>query len=333
MPFETERIVATQAVVKACRLCETVRSSLSSGGSILKKDRTPVTVADFGSQALINLELMSSFNYPVMAEEEGSALQSPDYNHIKSKVLEYVDGIYPGLSEEKVLAAINNSNYKGGHTGRFWTLDPIDGTKGFLRNDQYAIALALIENGKVVLGILGCPNLPRNLENPDAQKGCLFIAVRGKGTVTRQLDDPEERPVVVADIDDPSRAIVCESVEPSHSSQTDSDRFREILKIQSPPIRMDSQCKYGLVARGDSSIYLRIPTSSRYTEKVWDHAAGWIIVEEAGGRVADVFGNPVDFSVGRGLERNKGIVATNGTLHSRIISALTRLIKDGGRHE
>jgi 3'(2'), 5'-bisphosphate nucleotidase len=295
MPFETERIIATQAVVKACRLCETVRSSLSSGESILKKDRTPVTVADFGSQALINLELMSSFNYPVMAEEEGS---------------------------------INNSNYKGGHTGRFWTLDPIDGTKGFLRNEQYAIALALIENGKVVLGILGCPNLPRNLENPDAQKGCLFIAVRGRGTVMRQLDDPEERPVVVADIDDPSRAIVCESVEPSHSSQTDSDKFREILKIQSPPIRMDSQCKYGLVARGDSSIYLRIPTSSGYTEKVWDHAAGWIIVEEAGGRVTDVFGNPVDFSVGRGLECNKGIVATNRRLHSRIISAL----KDGVRH-
>jgi 3'(2'), 5'-bisphosphate nucleotidase len=74
MPFETERIVATMAVVKACRLCETVRSSLSSEGSILKKDSTPVTVADFGSQALINLELMSSFNYPVMAEEESSDL-------------------------------------------------------------------------------------------------------------------------------------------------------------------------------------------------------------------------------------------------------------------
>jgi len=322
MSFKAERIVATHAVLKACGLCETVRSSPSSGEAILKNDSTPVTVADFGSQALINLELMKSFNYPVMAEEEGSALQSPDYRHTKSMVLEFVNGIQPGLSEGKILAAINNSSYKGGRTGRFWTLDPIDGTKGFLRDEQYAIALALIEDGKVVLGILGCPNLPRNLEKPDAQKGCLFIAVKGGGTVTRPLDNPEERPVAVTGIDDPCRAIVCESVEPSHSSRTDSDKFREILKIESPPIRMDSQCKYGLVARGDSSIYLRIPTSSDYTEKVWDHAAGWIIVEEAGGRVTDVFGNPVDFSVGRSLESNKGIVATNGRLHNRVIAAV-----------
>jgi 3'(2'), 5'-bisphosphate nucleotidase len=270
---------------------------------------------------------MSSFNYPVMAEEESSALQSPDNKHIKSKVLDYVSKIYRGLREERILAAINNSNYKGGHTGRFWALDPIDGTKGFLRNEQYAIALALIEDGKVVLGILGCPNLPADLENPDAPKGCLFIAVKGQGAVMRLLDDPNERPVLVTDIDDPRRAIVCESVEPSHSSQTDSDKIRDILKIKSPPIRMDSQCKYGLLARGDSSIYLRIPTSSDYVEKVWDHAAGGIIVQEAGGRVTDVFGKPVDFSVGRALERNKGIVATNGKLHSRVIRAVTRIME------
>jgi 3'(2'), 5'-bisphosphate nucleotidase len=328
MPLETERIVATQAVVKACGLCEMVQSSLSSEGSIVKEDSTPVTVADFGSQALINLELMSSFDYPVMAEEESSALQSPDNKHIRLKVLEYVSNIYDGLSEEKILAAINNSTYEGGRAGRFWALDPIDGTKGFLRNEQYAIALALIEHGKVVLGILGCPNLPRDLENPDAQKGCLFVAERGRGAVMRALDDPKEEPVGVTDVDDPSRAIVCESVERSHSSQTDSDKIRGILKTQSPSIRMDSQCKYGLLARGDSSIYLRIPTSSDYTEKVWDHAAGWIIVEEAGGRVTDVFGNPIDFSVGRGLERNMGIVATNGKLHSSVIRTVTRILKN-----
>jgi 3'(2'), 5'-bisphosphate nucleotidase len=327
MTLETERFIAIKAVAKACRLCEAVRSSLPPEGSILKKDSTPVTVADFASQALIIMDLTSSFNYPVMAEEEGSALQSAYNRDIKLKVLEYVDKVYPGLSERKILAAINRSNCKGGPTGRFWALDPLDGTKGFLRNEQYAIALALIEDGEVVLGILGCPNLPVDVQNTDDHTGCLFIAVRGRGTVTRSLDDPKEEPIVVTDIDDPSRAVVCESVESSHSSQTDSHKIREILKIQSPPIRMDSQCKYGLVARGDSSIYLRLPTSSEYVENLWDHAAGWIVVEEAGGRVTDVFGNPVDFSIGQGLERNKGIVATNGKLHGRVISTLARVIK------
>ncbi len=327
MSFETERIIASQAVLQACRLCEMVRSSLSSEGSILKKDSTPVTVADFGSQALISLNLMSSSSYPIMAEEEGSALRTPDYKHIKLKVLEYVRGIYPGLSEEKILAAVSKSDHRGGRSSRFWTLDPIDGTKGFLRKDQYAIALALFEDGQLVLGILGCPSLPLDLKDPDAGKGCLFIAARGGGAVIRTLDDPEERPVAVADMDDPSQAIVCESVESSHSSQTDSDKIREILNIQSPPIRMDSQCKYGLIARGDSSIYLRIPTSSGYKEKVWDHAAGSIIVEEAGGRVTDAFGNPVDFSVGRELEHNRGIVTTNGKLHRRVITTVRRILE------
>lgn len=301
-----------------------VQSSISSGGAILKRDSTPVTVADFGSQAVINLELTSSFSYPVMAEEESSTLRYPGNERIRAEVLEYVSKGYRGLSEGRMLAAIDNSDYQGGRSGRFWALDPIDGTKGFLRKDQYAIALALIDRGEVVLGVLGCPNLPRDLKNPDSKRGCLFIATRGLGTVTRSLDDPSEEPVSVTDIDDPSRAAVCESVEPSHSSRADSDNIREILKIQSSPIRMDSQCKYGLVARGDSSIYLRIPVSSGYVEKVWDHAAGCIIVEEAGGAVTDVLGNPLDFSAGRSLERNTGILATNGKVHAEVIGALQR---------
>ena len=58
------------------------------------------------------------------------------------------------------MAAIDRGNYKGAAHGRHWTLDPIDGTKGFLRGEQYAVCLALIEDGEVVLGVLGCPHLP-----------------------------------------------------------------------------------------------------------------------------------------------------------------------------
>ena len=61
--------------------------------------------------------------------------------------------------------------------GRYWTLDPIDGTKGFLRGEQYAVALALIEGGEVVVGLLGCPNLP----DAAGGRGLLFTAVRGEG--------------------------------------------------------------------------------------------------------------------------------------------------------
>jgi hypothetical protein len=85
------------------------------------------------------------------------------------------------LSAEQILESIDLGVYGGGKTGRFWTLDPIDGTKGFLRGEQYAVCLALIENGQVQVAIQGCPNLLRNIHDPSSTRGSLFIAVRGQG--------------------------------------------------------------------------------------------------------------------------------------------------------
>src|SRR5439155_19463982 len=96
--------------------------------------------------------------------------------------------------------------------------------------------------------------------------------------------------------------------------------------IVTPPLRLDSQAKYATVARGDASIYLRLPTRQDYREKIWDHAAGLIIVEEAGGRVSDVRGAALDFSRGRRLEANAGVIATNGHIHDRVVAAVTRAL-------
>jgi 3'(2'), 5'-bisphosphate nucleotidase len=89
-------------------------------------------------------------------------------------------------------------------------------------------------------------------------------------------------------------------------------------------VRLDSQAKYGVVARGDAAIYLRIPSPKQpdYREKIWDHAAGALIVEEAGGRVTDALGADLDFSRGRRLENNRGIVASNGYLHAAVLDAV-----------
>ena len=71
-----------------------------------------------------------------------------------------------------------------------WTLDPIDGTKGFLRGEQYAVCLALVIDARVELGVIGCPNLPSDKDKPDGGKGALFIAVRGQGAeeVSQRID-------------------------------------------------------------------------------------------------------------------------------------------------
>jgi 3'(2'), 5'-bisphosphate nucleotidase len=87
---------------------------------------------------------------------------------------------------------------------------------------------------------------------------------------------------------------------------------------------MDSQAKYGILARGEATLYLRVPSPSEqgYKENIWDHAAGSIIAEEAGGKVTDVLGRPLDFSSGIKMVKNHGILVSNGILHDVVLKAL-----------
>lgn len=327
MNYESELKAAVEAVRKACGLCISVQAGLVSEETVKKKDDSPVTIADFGAQAVICRELMISFpDIPIVAEEDSSELRSDEGKGLASRVLEYAARVCPGMDEEGLLSAIDAGDYAGGKEGRFWTLDPIDGTKGFLRGEQYAVALALIEDGRVALGVLGCPNLPLDLKHPDAKRGCLLSAVRGSGSSVRPLEHNTPKQIAVSDISDTRHAPFCESVESAHSSHGDSARIAELLGVTAPPIRIDSQCKYAVLARGDASIYLRLPTKKDYVEKIWDHAAGSIIVEEAGGIITDVNGKELDFSLGRTLSGNKGIVGTNGVIHGAVLSAVSEVL-------
>lgn len=327
MSYEPELRTAVEAVIKASRLCMKVQASLVSEESITKMDNSPVTVADFGAQAVICHELRKAFpDIPIMAEEDSSELKTPEGKILMGRIIEYISEVFPGMTEENMITAIDCGGYSGGAHGRFWTLDPIDGTKGFMRGEQYAIALALIEDGEVVLGVLGCPNLFLDLGNSDGMKGCVLTAFRGYGASIRPLDHDTPKKIAVSDVSDPALAPVCESVESSHSAHDESARVVELLGVKAPPLRIDSQCKYAVIARGDASIYLRLPTKKEYVEKIWDHAAGSIIVEEAGGTITDVSGKGLDFSLGRTLAGNKGIVGTNGLLHDRVIAAVGEVL-------
>ncbi len=327
MSYDVERRVAVNAVAVASRLCHAVQTSLVSEETLAKKDRSPVTVADYGAQAVISLMLGASLpDDPIVGEEDTAELRTDGGAALRDRIATHVTAALPGHDEATILAAIDRCNHEGGATGRHWTVDPIDGTKGFLRGDQYAVALGLIEDGEVVLGVLGCPNLPLDWADQDGPRGCLFVAVKGEGAFVRALPGDEERPVHVADLDDTALASFCESVESGHSSHGDSARVAELLGVQAAPVRIDSQCKYSAVARGDAAIYLRLPTRKDYQEKIWDHAAGWMVVREAGGEVTDVQGKPLDFSRGRTLAANKGVVATNGRIHDRVIEAVRSVL-------
>jgi 3'(2'), 5'-bisphosphate nucleotidase len=290
---------------------------------MVKGDRSPVTVADFSSQALICRILRETFpGDPVVAEEDSGELTRPENTESLKKVVRYVREFFPGVSPKQICSWIDWGRQDTAQ--RFWTLDPIDGTKGFLRGDQYAIALALIEEGEVRLGILGCPNLHGAPNRDGQERGALFRALRSYGTVQTDLRGKGGMAIRVSDICVPAEGRLTESFESSHSDQVSQERIAQRLNMKSPSLRMDSQAKYAVLARGEASVYLRLPSpdSPGYRERIWDHAAGSIVIEEAGGRVTDLSGHRLDFSQGRRLEKNQGIVATNGRLHNAVLQAI-----------
>lgn len=316
-----EKQIAIDAVTHAARLCQAVRSESLTVATVAKDDRSPVTVADFGSQALICRRLAEAFpRDPIVAEEDSSDLRQ--HAALLSQVTHYTRRFQADATPETICDWIDAGS--GGVADRFWTLDPIDGTKGFLRNDQYAIALALIEQGQVQVAALACPALPFDVDDPEGKLGVMFIAVRGEGAAMAPLSSEAFMPIQVRPTEDRSRARCVASVEADHGNSAVQEAVARAVGITLPPLRMDSQAKYGVVARSDAALYLRLPSpkSPDYREKIWDHAAGTLIVEEAGGRVTDMRGQTLDFGAHRKLIHNRGVVASHGALHAAVIAAL-----------
>lgn len=325
MTYSEEKRVAVEAVTLAAELCMAVRAEMIGADALQKDDKSPVTIADFGAQALVCQRLLAAFPQDtIVGEEDSTDLQKPE-NRVKLvQVTEFVRRFQPDATPETLCHWIDAGN--GAVKQRFWTLDPIDGTKGFLRNDQYAVALALIEEGEVKVGALACPALPLKLGDPASPIGVVFVAVRGQGAAMAALHSDQFVTIHVTGETDKTGLRFAESVEAAHGDQARQEALAQATGISQPSLRMDSQAKYGIVARGDAALYLRLPSpkSPDYRENIWDHAAGSLIVEEAGGRVTDMFGQSLDFASDRKMHHNRGVIVSNGPLHSPVIETLAR---------
>lgn len=318
--LQSELSVAVRAVREASRLCREVQRKLAEA-VLEKNDKSPVTVADFGSQALICRALQAAFpDDPVIGEEDSKALRQPAQDALRAQVVERVRAQVPSAGEADVCGWIDRGGASA-YSPRFWTLDPIDGTKGFLRGGQYAVALALVVGGQVAVAALGCPNLPPE-PGPESGAGVIFWAVRGGGAFAEPLDGPGAPiPLQAKAAVEPAQAVYCESVESRHSSQGGAAEIAKGLGITRPPRRLDSMAKYALVARGECELYIRLPTGAAYTEKMRDHAAGALVATEGGATVTDIEGKPLDFTLGRELSKNRGVLVTSGGIHARVVAA------------
>ena len=351
MSYHKELHIATLAVQRAAILTKLVFHEKAKG-TLSKDDKSPVTIGDFGAQALIISAIRHNFpNDEIVGEEEANSLRSN--KELTNQIWELVKNVKlnddkadselggPVRSVDAMLEAIDAGKSAGGAKGRIWALDPIDGTKGFLRGGQYAVCLALIEDGDVKVGVLGCPNLAVDDSAPLAAdvgehgtdeegRGVLFAAVKSHGATSRALGhitSIQSQIIHMKQVTNITEATFCESVEAAHSSHGDQAAIAETLGITKKSVRMDSQAKYGSIARGAGDLYLRLPVSKDYVEKIWDHAAGDLIVREAGGEVTDADGRRLDFGRGRTLAANKGIVATPKEVHGKVLEVVKGVLR------
>ena len=340
--------VAREAVTRAAVVTRSVQRSLAGGQTLSKADDSPVTIADFAAQAIAARTLANALG-PVrlVAEESARFLRDPAHAGALAACVEAARPAWPGVSAASLLEAIDlgGPQLPAGGAGPgadgFWTLDPIDGTKGFIRGHQYSVCLAYLRGGRPVVAALACPNLSPDLDrpfdDPDA-RGLTFLATADGPVFVVAADDPGEAPRPLqsppaAGPPGPPAWRLVGSFASSHGNESTMARVREDLEQQAIPLerprRVDSQVKYAVVARGQADVFIRTPRSATARENLWDHAPGALIAQRAGCRVTDVLGAPLDFGRGLQLEANRGILCGREPMHGVVLAAARRVVAEG----
>ncbi len=195
---------------------------------------------------------------------------------------------------------------------RVWMVDPLDGTNGFIDgNGDFAVQIGLTEEGQCVLGVVYLP-----------LTGVLYRAISGGGTwIERPQFEPERaRTSDVTTLSTMRLAASRSHRSPRMNKVVERFGFREEVQRGSVGI------KVGLIVEKQCDVYIHLSPRT----KQWDTCAPEVILTEAGGRMSDLFGGPLNYNVPDVQNRN-GLVASNGTSHEQIIETLAPLLKEFGR--
>ena len=197
-------------------------------------------------------------------------------------------------------------------TDRVWITDPIDGTWGFLKKDgDFAIQIGLAVDGEPVVGVVYLPAQRR-----------LYYGSRGDGSFVIN-DSDEPLPLRASNITDFSKMKL--AVSRNHRSPKISrivSEFGLAREIQRGSVGL----KVGLVAEGICDLYIHLSPRTKF----WDTCAPEVILEEAGGRLTDLFGEAIKYDLDD-VQNHGGIVAASGVAHASIIERLRPLLDEFGR--
>lgn len=223
-----------------------------------------------------------------------------------------VNGLKAAFPSDGILAEESVDTERRLSKSRVWMVDPLDGTNGFIDgNGDFAVQIGLVEDGEPVVAVVYVP-LSR----------VLYRAISGHGTWIERPQRETERAAVS---DRQTFATMRLAASRSHRSPR-MNKVVEQFGFQEEVQRGSVGIKIGLLVEQLSDIYIHL--SSR--TKQWDTCAPQLILTEAGGRLTDLFGEPLNYNVPDVNNRN-GLVASNGVSHELIIETLAPLLAEFGR--
>jgi 3'(2'), 5'-bisphosphate nucleotidase len=317
--FKKEVRVSVELARKAALATEAIRRQ--GIRSVTKKDGSPLTQADIVSQAIILSGIQREFPQDrILAEEE---IREGEMETLRKEACDVLKEMGLRDAEEKLESWVN---YRGDQKGtRVWMVDPIDGTKGYRKGLTYAIALGLYYEGRPQFGCVAAPGFPVQ-EGSDHET---VIAYAGTGAGAFRIIGDEDRPerMHVSDGTILARFRVVGSR--AHDEGDMCGRFMERAGL-STLIRMDGQAKYLMLASGRAEVYVRGSNPWFGIGYPWDHCAGQMILEEAGGRVTAFSGDPIPYERQEDLRilEIEGLVASNGRRHDEILEMIRAISKE-----
>ncbi|KAI3336851.1 carbohydrate phosphatase [Xylariaceae sp. AK1471] len=354
-PYSHELQIAVRAVQSAAKISQSVLKS-DDKGTVEKDDLSPVTIADFAIQALLTATIQNAFpNDKFVGEESASDLRENPLllNRVWELLLQLQDDEAKSMcklpsSPEHMCEMIDKCGFGepgGPDSGRIWIFDPIDGTKTFVQREAYAINVALLEGGKQVLSVVGCPTLPANAIAPidnrtvdPTGQGSIVFAIKGYGTYVRPLFEslgeimlrkiePHAASATVADL----RSVSC-----YHLLDSGVDDAHEAVMARLGITTKGCDflawvLRWVTLGLGLANMTVWVYKKRERTGKIWDHAGAMLLFEEVGGKITDIDGKDIDLSVGRKMTGNHGFVAAPKAVHHIVLKTVHDVLREQGK--
>ena len=298
--YDTEIKLIIKTIKNALRITEWFKKE--GFQSFIKQDKSPVTLADYASQIYIISKLKTYYpNDSIYAEESFSS----NLNLSSEKIIQSCyDTLHLSLKPnfEDII------NYRGNHSHRRWSIDPIDGTKGYQKGLTYAVGIGLMINQEKTLSIIGVPNYNEN-------GTAIFIARRNEGAKA-SYGGKEFKPIQVSEQRNIEQSYLCHSL---HYDEPWVLKLAQILGIKKF-VQIDSMAKFCMIADGSADLYIKPMNKDR--SFIWDFLPGDLLVSEASGIVTDLNGKHVKYKNNKCVISAPGLVVSNGKFHDEIIETI-----------